>query len=256
MFGEIWNACGEKLIFVCSEVMKNKGFVDGTRESALEIVGSVAEAHPKLLKENAEHMKTQFFPSLCVMMTKVEHEDSLEDWYAVEEEDVFLSNDIASHCAESLERLVTKLGEAMTISCLTQLINEMVKAPEWQTRHAGFLCMGMISEVCEKSFTSNLANVMQLHSPGLQDEHPRVRFQALMSMGRLMNFCCPEVQKVYHADLMPLLLRRMVEEEQIKMKSQVVCCAVSFVTNLTGTKEDEIDEDAKEEGKQLIIIYS
>ena len=79
--------------------------------------------------------------------------------------------------------------------------------------------MGMISEVCEKSFKSNLANVMQLHSPGLQDEHPRVRFQALMSMGRLMNFACPEVQKVYHADLMPLLLRRMVEEDKIKMKS-------------------------------------
>ena len=99
--------------------MKNKNFEDGTRESALEIVGSVAEAHPKLLKENTESMKTQFFPSLCVMMTKIENEDSLEDWFAVEEEDVFLSNDIASHSAESLERLVSKIGESMTISCLT-----------------------------------------------------------------------------------------------------------------------------------------
>lgn len=131
LFGEIWNSCGEKLIFVCSEVMKNKNFEDGTRESALEILGSVAEAHPKLLKENTEQMKTQFFPSLCVMMCKLENEDSLEDWYAVEEEDVFLSNDIASHCAESLERLVSKIGEQMTIACMTQLINEMVKAPEW-----------------------------------------------------------------------------------------------------------------------------
>jgi len=109
----------------------------------------------------------------------------------------------------------------------------------------------MIAEVCEKSFKSNLANVMQLHSPGLQDEHPRVRFQALMSMGRLMNYCCPEVQKAYHADLMPLLLRRMGEEEQIKMKAQVVSCAVSFVTNLTSSseKEEEISPEAKEEGK-------
>ena len=49
------------------------------------------------------------------MMTKLESEDDIEGWYEVEEEDVFLSNDIASHCAESLERLSGKVGEAMTI---------------------------------------------------------------------------------------------------------------------------------------------
>lgn len=111
--------------------MKNRAFEDGTRESALEIIGSVAEAHPKLLKQNIETMKTQFFPSLSVMMTKLENEDDIEAWYEVEEEDVFLSNDIASHCAESLERLSGKVGEAMTIQCCSQLINEMVGAAEW-----------------------------------------------------------------------------------------------------------------------------
>lgn len=44
-------------------------------------------------------------------MTKLEHEDDLEAWYNVPEEDIFLSNDIASHGAESLERLSSKVGE-------------------------------------------------------------------------------------------------------------------------------------------------
>ena len=54
-------------------------------------------------------------PALCVMMTKLENEDDLAAWYETEEEDVFLQNDIASHAAESLERLCGKVGEAMTI---------------------------------------------------------------------------------------------------------------------------------------------
>ena len=74
------------------------------------MIGTVAEAHPKLLKDNMDAMKTQFFPSLCVMMTKLENEEDLEAWYAVEEEDIFVSKDIASHCAESLERIVGKIG--------------------------------------------------------------------------------------------------------------------------------------------------
>ena len=119
------------MIFVCSEIMKNKDFEDGTRESALEIIGTVAESHPKLLKDNKDSMMSQFFPSLCVMMTKLENEDDLEAWYEGEEEDIFLSNDIASHCAESLERLVGKIGEAMTIQCTTALIREMSEKAEW-----------------------------------------------------------------------------------------------------------------------------
>ena len=52
-------------------------------------------------------------------MTKLQNDDDLEAWYGVEEEDVFLSNDIASHAAESLERLSTKVGESMTIQCFS-----------------------------------------------------------------------------------------------------------------------------------------
>ena len=42
------------------------------------------------------------------------------------------------------------------------------------------------------------------------------------------------------------------------MKSQVVACAAAFVTNLTGSagKEDDIGEEAKEDGKQLLSQYS
>ena len=40
-----------------------------------------------------------------------------------------------------------------------------------------------------------------------------------MSMGRLMNYVCPDVQKNYHAQLMPLLLGLMASEDKIKMKA-------------------------------------
>ena len=90
MYGEIWSQSCEKLIFVSSEIMKNKDFEDATRESALEIVVSVAEAHPKLLKDNLEAMKVQFFPSVCVLMTKLDNDDDLNAWYEEEEANVFL----------------------------------------------------------------------------------------------------------------------------------------------------------------------
>ena len=96
-----------------------------------------------------------------------------------------------------------------------------------------------------------MLDIMRLHGIGFQHEHPRVRYQALMSLGRLLNYCCPELQYGYDEELMPLFMKWMAEEEQVKMKSQVVACTVSFVTNLTGSSqsEEEISPEAKEKGK-------
>ena len=80
-----------------------------------------------------------------------------------------------------------------------------------------------------------------------------------MCLGRMMNYCCPDLQKTYHGDVMPLLLRLMSEETKLKMKTQAVAGAVAFVTNLTGKAgeaEDDIDEDEKEEGKAILMQYS
>ena len=73
-----------------------------------------------------------------------------------------------------------------------------------------------------------------------------------MSLGRLMNFCCPDVQKIYHADLMPMLINLMASEEQLKMKAQVVSCAVSFVQSISGSEDEESEED-KEAGKAILM---
>jgi hypothetical protein len=37
-------------MFVCTEIMKNKDFEDSTRQSALEIIQSLAEENPKMFK--------------------------------------------------------------------------------------------------------------------------------------------------------------------------------------------------------------
>ena len=118
-FGEIWNDSTEKLIFVCSEVMKNTDFEDGPRQSALEIITSLSEVHAKALKDQAENLKTRFFPALLIMMTQLENQDDLEAWFEVPEEDIIASNDLASHAAESLERLADRIGEKTTLACTT-----------------------------------------------------------------------------------------------------------------------------------------
>jgi len=86
--GDIWGDSVGKLIFVVSEVIKNREFEDSTRQSALEIISTLAEQLPPMLRKEQEALKTQLFPAIAYMMTEVELAEDLEAW--LEQEDVEL----------------------------------------------------------------------------------------------------------------------------------------------------------------------
>ena len=85
---DIWNDCVAKLIYVISEVIKNREFEDNTRQSALEILGTLAEYNPTLMRKHQDELKGQLFPAVAYMMTELTNADDLEAWYL--EEDVEL----------------------------------------------------------------------------------------------------------------------------------------------------------------------
>ena len=72
-YPQIWTSNKEKLLFVCSEIIKNKDFEDKTRQSALEIISTLCEEEAKMLRSMPEKMKSDFFPAIFIMFTEVEN---------------------------------------------------------------------------------------------------------------------------------------------------------------------------------------
>jgi hypothetical protein len=100
----------------------------------------------------------------------------------------------------------------------------------------------MIAESCAKIIKKNIHEIFGLLAAGLTDEHPRVRYQALTSLGLILNETSPDLQHKFHAVLMPQLFKMMQQEDLIKLKSQVVSTTCSFVNGLMHLEEDEESE--------------
>lgn len=126
--GEIWSKVAPKLIFVVSEIMKNSNFENSTRQSALEIISTLAEDMPALLRKNQNELKTHFFPSVMHMLTEVEFEDDLNAWAEVAEEEMLAKNDPSSVAADALNRLSSFLGEKTIIACTTHIVKEAIES--------------------------------------------------------------------------------------------------------------------------------
>lgn len=79
-YADIWNSSKDQLMFVCTEIMKNKDFEDSTRQSALEIIQTLAEENPKMFKSMSDKIKSEFFPAIAIMLTCCGHQDDLQEW--------------------------------------------------------------------------------------------------------------------------------------------------------------------------------
>lgn len=191
--GDIWSLVMPKLLFIVSQILQNKSFEDSTRQSALEIIGSMAEGVPQLLRKSLADLKQHLFPSLMHMLAQPMYEDSIEEWKDYIEEEIQARNDPASVAADNINRIASFIGEKTIIACSTHLIKEAIEQKDkWQLRQAGYLFLGMISDTCQDMFKKNLDEIIRMAASGLIDPHPRVRYEALTALGLLLTELAPE----------------------------------------------------------------
>ena len=102
LHGDVWTDCLSKLIFVVTQIMKNREFEEATRQSALELVNTVAENMAATLRKHQSDLNEHLFPAMAFMMTEIVHEDDIEAWYEEEDTELQAKNDPASVAADSL----------------------------------------------------------------------------------------------------------------------------------------------------------
>jgi hypothetical protein len=143
--------------------MKTNQFETTTRQSALELVSTLAEANAKMIRDQSKTLQEHFFPAVFVMLTQVEDEDDLQAWADKPEEEIHGKDDASSIAAEALERLADLLGQNTMINCTSALIFQGVNNKDsWQYRQAGFQFLGMIAEACGKKFKKEFNDTVKL----------------------------------------------------------------------------------------------
>ena len=106
-------------------------------------------------------------------------------------------------------------------------------------------------------FKKSLEEIMKMSATGLLDPHPRVRYEALTSLGLLLTELAPDAQKKFHDQLIGILLNLMQEEQYIKLKTQATSCMVNFVRGLIDEEafQDE-SSDMQKEYSKILAPYS
>ncbi|PKC17490.1 ARM repeat-containing protein [Rhizophagus irregularis] len=204
-------------------IVKDKTFEDGTRQTALELLLTLSEASPSMMRKTQDFC-AQIIPISLEMMTEL---DDSEDWYTtddLEDDDNDENYVIGEH---AMDRLARNLGGKAILPITFNYIPSMLGSERWEQRHAALMAISAIGEGCVKIMEAELGKILELILPYLRDPHPRVRYAACNAIGQMSTDFQDTLQRKFHQMVLTNLIPVMDAPEP-RVQAHAAAALVNF----------------------------
>ncbi|KAF9969006.1 hypothetical protein BGZ65_012375, partial [Modicella reniformis] len=206
------------------ELVKKKELEDRTRQSALELLLTLAECAPGMVRKVQDYTTT-IVPVALEMMTEL---DDDEDWYTTDDLDEG-DNDANYVIGEhAMDRMARALGGKAMLPVSFVYIPQMLANENWKARHAALFAVSAIGEGCVRIMEAELGKIINMVLPFLRDPHPRVRYAACNAIGQMSTDFAGPMQKNHHAVVLTNLIPVMDDAPFPRVRAHAAAALVNF----------------------------
>jgi HEAT repeat protein len=191
-------------------IASNTSLEDATRHLALEFLLTVAENMTSAAKKLDRFCETTVPVALSMMLEiDMNTAEELAEWEEREEDDE--DEEITNYDVgeEAIDRLAIALGGKLMVPVLFEKIQQLIKSPDWKHRHAALMSISQSGEGCEMAMKANLQQIVTMIVGHFRDEHPRVRWAAINTVGQMCTDFGPDLQEELHELVLPALIATM-----------------------------------------------
>ncbi|KDQ15158.1 hypothetical protein BOTBODRAFT_158816 [Botryobasidium botryosum FD-172 SS1] len=200
---------------------------DAVRHSALELLISITEARPTMVKECPGWVSGVV---RCCLEGMAEIRDGQAGTTWADTEDPHEEeNDFGYSYVfeESLDRLACALGGEALLPIAFQYIPAMLASHDWMQRHAGLMAIASIAEGTHKVMEKELNKIISLVTPMFKDIHPRVRYAACQCIGQLCTDLEEIVQELHYREIFAVLIPTLRDPEP-RVHSHAAAAMINF----------------------------
>lgn len=185
-YPKLWKNHVEVLINVICEILKQTSFSFITRESALEIILTLANKTPAFLRKS-QNFKNLYLPLVFELLLDIDHVNDIDAWNKDTDENDNEKEQMHFVARDALERLAIDIGGVTFLNLSDNLIKNLLSSENWIHVHAGLISIGWIAEGCRENFKGNHETLLEFVVKGLSHSHPRVRWASLTTLGALLS---------------------------------------------------------------------
>lgn len=217
----------ESIFEVCIGVVGSSDYsvMDSWKHLALEVMVSLSENAPAMVRKKAEKYVIALIPLVLKMMTDLDDDDEWSVSENIDDEDSGENNVVAE---SALDRLACGLGGKAILPHIVSNIPNMLSNSDWKYRHAALMAISAAGEGCHKQMESMLDNIVQVVLKHLMDPHPRVRYAACNAIGQMATDFAPTFEKKYHEQVIPGLLSLLDDVQNPRVQAHAGAALVNF----------------------------
>lgn len=229
-----------QVIEFCKHLLENKSIQGSIKQSALELLLTIAESSPGMTRKNQVFI-TFLIQYLMELMTKIDipdlddlalsddsnDEEDEEDWANRDEEDD-LSDSVDAISGQALDRISCALGGMAILPIASKFIPQFISSSNWKYRHAALMTLSAIAEGCVKVLKPEMKNVLSMVVPLLKDPNPRVKWAACNCIGQMSTDFSPLLQTKYVSLILPSLIETMNDSNIPRVRTHAAAALVNF----------------------------
>ncbi|KAJ2145972.1 importin subunit beta-3 [Coemansia sp. RSA 564] len=226
---KLFRAVLDSLVTFATAIGKNDALEATTRQTAMELLVTLAESAPGMCRKNAQFCQ-QIVPVCLQMMSSIEDD---EEWYTVETLDDSDNDENHVFGEQTLDRLANALGGKQLLPVAFNYIPQMLASSEWNQRHAGLMAVSSIGEGCLKIMRNELGKIVHMVVPFFTDSHPRVRYAVCNCIGQMATDFAPKLQEEHHAAVLSALIPVMDQTSVPRVQTHAAAAMVNFAEEAT-----------------------
>lgn len=131
---------------------------------------------------------------------------------------------------DAIDRMARAIGAKRALPSVFTLVMAHAAggaAAPWQRKHTALTALTQVLEVAPNT-NQQVAELIGMVLPFMQDPHPRVRYAAIIAVGQMSSDHAPKFQKQHHATVLPTLVA-MMDDACLRVQAHATCAALNFV---------------------------
>ncbi|XP_049361572.1 uncharacterized protein LOC125826294 [Solanum verrucosum] len=213
-------------------IAENSKLGEKLRQLSIEFIVTLAEDREigcGMMQMVPKEEVTKLLSVLIVMLVHIKEDPCWGNATSDDENEGQLS--MCSYAMESLDRLAIALGGSVIVPCCAVGLFDLLHDQNWRIRHAAVTAIGLISEGCSKALLLEMEKLVQTIVKLIHDEHPRVCWATIRTIGQLSTYLSPRFQEQYHQQLLRALIEVLDDVDNPRLQTRAASAIQLFSQN-------------------------
>jgi len=212
---------------ICKELSTQEKFESGTRTLALEILCTILENEPKMVRKNKEVVDISI--GICLnLMLDIETDSDWDKTYddSVGENENFDAGQVG------LNRLAENISAKKFLPVLMPKLKDLITGADWKMRHTAFIAMAQCSELFHEN-KQNKEQIFQGIVNGIKDSHYRVRSSAIHCLGIMCSDFGKKFVNKHSSNILDVFEAGIDETEHPRIQAHSAICIVNYAEKVS-----------------------